>query len=103
MDAVKMLRWNAPETPTRSVIEKRLRAEGLDYYAWGNGPQDVYPAHSHPYHKVIYVVQGSIRFGLPQTGESLMLEAGDRLELPAGTLHNAVVGDSGVECYEAHC
>jgi hypothetical protein len=30
------------------------------------------------------------------------LNAGDRLELPAGTLHDAIVGPRGVVCLEAH-
>jgi hypothetical protein len=30
------------------------------------------------------------------------LAAGDRLELPAGTIHDAVVGPDGVTCLEAH-
>jgi len=33
--------------------------------------------------------------------QSLELSAGDRLELPAGVLHNAVVGSRGVVCYES--
>ena len=35
-------------------------------------------------------------------GTALDLAPGDRLELPAGTSHDAVVGPSGVECLEAH-
>jgi quercetin dioxygenase-like cupin family protein len=79
-----------------------LEAEGLRYYAWGNGPGDTYPAHTHAYAKVIYVVRGSITFGLPAEGRSVVLHAGDRLDLPAGTLHDAVVGAEGVSCLEAH-
>jgi len=51
---------------------------------------------------VIVVERGSIVFGLPDDGRSMQLEAGDRLELPAGTRHDAVVGSSGVTCLEAH-
>jgi quercetin dioxygenase-like cupin family protein len=51
---------------------------------------------------VIYVVRGSITFGLPEPGEKLSLNAGDRLDLPAGTVHDAVVGSEGVMCLEAH-
>jgi len=76
--------------------------EGLDPYSWSNSPQDVYSAHSHGYDKVIYVVQGSITFGLPELGQQMMLKAGDRLELPAGTLHDAQVGADGVVCLEGH-
>jgi hypothetical protein len=30
------------------------------------------------------------------------LNPGDRLDLPAGTVHDAVVGPQGVVCLEAH-
>lgn len=80
----------------------RLRAEGLDPCAWSNGPGDRYGAHEHGYDKVIVIERGSIRFGLPATGGSLELAAGDRLELPAGTRHDAIVGPGGVACLEAH-
>ena len=79
----------------------RLRAEGLDP-SWSNGPGDQYGAHEHGYDKVIVVERGSIEFGLPAEGRSVGLAAGDRLELPAGTRHDAVVGPSGVTCLEAH-
>lgn len=76
--------------------------EGLDPYSWSNGPFDVYSAHSHSYDKVIYVVQGSITFGLPELNQSLRLKAGDRLDLPAGVVHDAHVGSEGVVCLEGH-
>jgi quercetin dioxygenase-like cupin family protein len=80
----------------------RLRAEGLDASPWSNGPGDRYGAHEHGYDKVIVVEQGSIEFGLPADGRAVALDTGDRLELPAGTRHDAVVGPSGVTCLEAH-
>jgi len=83
-------------------LEARLRAEDLDPGSWGNGPGDRYAAHEHGYDKVIVVTSGSITFGLPGSGTSIPLAAGDRLELPAGTTHDALVGPSGVRCLEAH-
>ena len=80
----------------------RLRSEGLDPSAWSNGPGDRYAAHEHGYDKVIAVERGSIRFGLPTEARAFDLAAGDRLELPAGTSHDAVVGPGGVTCLEAH-
>ena len=80
----------------------RLRAEGLDAAPWSNGPGDRYGAHEHGYDKVIVVERGSIEFGLPSHGRGVALDTGDRLELPAGTRHDAVVGPSGVTCLEAH-
>jgi quercetin dioxygenase-like cupin family protein len=79
-----------------------MRAEALAPYAWGNGPHDTYAAHSHAYDKVIYVVDGSIVFGLPKEGAEIELKAGDRLDLPKGTVHDATVGAQGVTCLEAH-
>lgn len=81
---------------------RRLRDEGLDPSTWSNGPGDRYGAHEHGYDKVIVVERGSIRFGLPTTAETLDLDLGDRLELPAGTRHDALVGPQGVACLEAH-
>jgi mannose-6-phosphate isomerase-like protein (cupin superfamily) len=81
---------------------QRLRDEGLDPYAWSNGPGDRYAAHEHGYDKVIVVERGSITFGLRATAETIDLDAGDRLELPAETSHDAIVGPLGVTCLEAH-
>jgi quercetin dioxygenase-like cupin family protein len=83
-------------------IAGRLRAEGLDPSPWSNGPGDRYPVHEHDYDKVIGVERGSIAFGLPGSGRTVELVAGDRLELPAGTAHDAAVGPGGVTCWEAH-
>ena len=79
-----------------------LAAEGLDAHAWGNGPLDHYGEHRHPYDKVLLAVAGSITFHLPELERDVLLEAGDRLELPTGTLHGADVGADGVTCLEAH-
>jgi uncharacterized protein YjlB len=94
--------WTDSATPTQSSLWRLMTDEGLSPYAWSNGPHDIYAAHSHSYNKVIYVVQGSITFGLPELGKQLTLKAGDRLDLPARTVHDAVVGAQGVVCLEAH-
>ena len=86
---------------TTSLID-RLRNDGLDPGAWSNGSGDRYAAHEHGYDKVLVVERGSIRFGLPGRGDVVSLAVGDRLDLPAGTRHDAVVGSDGVTCLEAH-
>jgi uncharacterized protein YjlB len=83
-------------------LVRRLRAEGLDPTPWSNGPLDRYSPHAHDYDKVLVCAAGSIRFGLPGTGEEVELSAGDRLDLPAGTGHDAFVGPDGVTCLESH-
>lgn len=83
-------------------VADRLRAEGLSASPWSNGPGDRYRVHEHAYDKVIVVESGSITFGLPGESRAVDLAAGDRLELPAGTRHDATVGPVGVTCLEAH-
>jgi uncharacterized protein YjlB len=99
---VKVTAWPRGSTPTEAELRKLYAAEGITPYRWSNGAHDRYQAHSHGYHKVIYVVSGSITFGLPRRGESISLAAGDRLDLPAGVVHDAVVGSRGVVCLEGH-
>jgi quercetin dioxygenase-like cupin family protein len=94
--------WNKPELPTEAAITAMLDAEGLSYMRWSNQPLDVYFAHSHPFNKIIYVVEGAITFDLPKENVSLTLQVGDRLDLPAGVIHEATVSTLGVACLEAH-
>lgn len=94
--------WPETNRPGEREIRQLLADENLRPYRWSNGPHDVYGAHTHPFDKVIYVVSGSITFGLPEAGGQLVLEQGDRLDLPQGTVHEAVVGPDGVVCLEAH-
>lgn len=94
--------WSAPVNPTESTLRQLCADEGLQPYPWSNGPFDVYPAHMHSYDKVIYVLGGSITFGLPDLKQQVTLQPGDRLDLPAGTVHDATVGPQGVVCLEAH-
>jgi quercetin dioxygenase-like cupin family protein len=99
---VEVIRWSDGTSPDEESLRKILAEEDLHGYHWSNGPGDVYSAHTHSFNKVIYVVSGSITFGLPDSGEQLTLHIGDRLNLPAGVAHNAVVGSKGVVCLEAH-
>jgi len=79
----------------------RLRGEATGCYSWSNGPGDRYPAHSHSYEKVLYCVDGSIAFILEaEERKRIELHAGDRMVLPAGTVHSAVVGLAGCTCIE---
>lgn len=93
--------WPGEQLPTENALHNVLHSEGLEPYRWANGPGDRYEAHAHAYDKVLYVVSGSITFGLPDDGQHITMYAGDRLDLPAGVRHDAAVGDEGVVCLEA--
>jgi quercetin dioxygenase-like cupin family protein len=99
---ISVQKWTRSHPPTEHTLQEMMRHEGLKPYRWSNNPGDYYDAHAHNYHKVIYVVSGSITMGFPVEGEPTTLHAGDRLDLPPGVLHNAAVGPQGVVCLEAH-
>jgi quercetin dioxygenase-like cupin family protein len=77
----------------------RARAEARDVYSWSNGPHDRYAEHEHAYTKLLYCTEGSIDFHLAD-GRTMALVAGDRMVLPAGVRHSAVVGPTGCTCVE---
>jgi mannose-6-phosphate isomerase-like protein (cupin superfamily) len=84
----------------RVEVDLRLRAEtGGTPRWWSNGPGDRYDWHHHPYHKVLYCMDGSIAFHLRDGDVELV--AGDRLDIHPLTEHAATVGDEGVTCVEA--
>ena len=83
----------------RDIAEKAFESEGLTPETWSNGAGHTYGEHTHPYHKVLYCVAGTITFHT-ESGD-IEMRPGDRLDLPAGTAHSATVGPEGVTCMEA--
>jgi quercetin dioxygenase-like cupin family protein len=76
----------------------RLREEADGCYSWSNGPGDVYGEHSHSYEKILYCLAGSITFTLAD--REIRLDSGDRMVLPPGVRHGAIVGPNGCTCIE---
>ena len=52
----------APDPPTVATVTQRLRDEGVEPYAWSNGPGDRYAVHQHGYTKLLMCAAGSITF-----------------------------------------
>lgn len=85
--------------PAVADIESRIRREAREVYGWANGSGDRYGEHVHTYTKLLYCTEGSIDFVLAD-GRTVTMGPGDRLVLPAGTAHAAVVGPAGCACVE---
>ena len=98
----KVIRWEKSHSPTEKELAQILHDEDLSYYPWSNAPHDLYSAHLHTFNKIIYIVRGSISVILPELNQTITLHTGDRLELPANTVHSAAVSGQGVKCFEAH-
>ena len=99
---INVIVWSQSQPPNHRSISAQLNSEGLDYYQWSNRPGDIYSPHRHSFDKIIYVVEGTIAFGIPEENRTIELSAGHRLELPTSVLHSAIVGSHGVVCYESH-
>ncbi len=82
------------------AFEQEMAREGRPVTAWSNDAGFVYASHVHSYRKTLCCLQGSIVFHTPEG--DVVLHAGDRLVLDAGTSHGAIVGPDGVRCAEAH-
>ena len=92
-------RRHAGGPPNLAGIDREIRGEARDVYSWSNGPGDRYGEHEHAYAKLLYCTRGSIDFVLSD-GRTLAMRPGDRLVLPPGTRHSAVVGPDGCSCIE---
>jgi quercetin dioxygenase-like cupin family protein len=83
-------------------VADRLRDEGVEPYAWSNGPGDRYAVHEHGYAKLLMCAAGSITFLVGTDAVGVTLHPGDGFVLPPGTPHAAVVGTQGCTCLEGH-
>lgn len=75
------------------VLRQRLVEEGYDPFRWQDPPGTTYEPHSHAHDESLWVIEGEITFRIGD--RDYRLQAGDRLMLPAGTVHTAHVGNSG--------
>jgi quercetin dioxygenase-like cupin family protein len=85
--------WDGREAPTAAELRARLERDGFDSFAWSDAPRAHYEPHSHDHDESIWVVSGEITFAAG--GETFRLGPGDRLMLPAGTVHTADAGPAG--------
>lgn len=99
---LKITPWIKEEAATADELLEQMDDYDSKVYRWSSPPDYVFAGHTHGFHKLLYVVEGSIKFDFPTRHKSVTLNPGDRLELPAGVRHSAVVGASGVDCLEAH-
>eukprot|EP00123_Amoebidium_parasiticum_P000939 comp11886_c0_seq1/m.6533 comp11886_c0_seq1/g.6533 ORF comp11886_c0_seq1/g.6533 comp11886_c0_seq1/m.6533 type:complete len:104 (-) comp11886_c0_seq1:932-1243(-) len=74
---------------SREEALKAANALCKSYFEWTDQPGKVYGTHSHPHDEVILVLRGSITFTDVLCSKDYSLSVGDKLILPAGTIHNA--------------
>jgi quercetin dioxygenase-like cupin family protein len=85
--------WPGGEPPDDAAAHERLVAEGFSPFQWSDAPGATYAPHAHPHDESLWVLAGRIDFVID--GETHRLGPGDRLYLPANTVHAAEAGPQG--------
>jgi uncharacterized cupin superfamily protein len=98
---VQVRRWQGGQHPTIGAITRMMQQEGLRPYMWVNTPNHRQAVRSHGYHKVLYVIDGTLEVTLPDSNHQVRLRSGDRIDIPAGVRHGTIIGSSGAKCVEA--
>ena len=79
---------------TQKECEDRLRRDGLTRICvWRDAPGATYPDHTHPGLTAHIILDGEMT--LTMNGETRTYLAGERCDVPAGTIHSALVGPQG--------
>jgi quercetin dioxygenase-like cupin family protein len=81
-------------------MRKKLEFQGYAVTRYVYPSRTIFPEHSHSVDKKDAIVSG--KFMIEANGRSFLLEAGDMLAVPAGTIHNAkVIGSEPVISLDA--
>jgi quercetin dioxygenase-like cupin family protein len=95
-------RWNPSRdgSLTEAALTRKLEAQGYRVARYVYPPGTVFPDHAHSRDKIDAVVSG--RFRMTVEGHAVVLEAGDCLAVPRGSVHSAeVVGEEPVVSLDA--
>lgn len=95
-------RWNTERDGrlTEKALRHKLEQQGYRVTRYVYPPGTYFPEHTHGIDKIDAVLSG--RFRMTVEGEEVILEAGDCIAVPRGTVHSAeVVGDEAVVSLDA--
>jgi quercetin dioxygenase-like cupin family protein len=82
------------DTMKATQLEKQLHSEGFRHiYIWEDGPDRRYADHTHPVETAHIILEGEMT--LTMDGRSTRYRAGERCDVPAGTVHAARMGPAG--------
>ncbi len=99
---IRIERWDTERDGPLSeqAMQEKLEALGYGVARYVYPPGTYFPDHTHEIDKLDAVLSG--RFRMTILNESAILEAGDSLRVPAGTVHSAeVIGDEPVISLDA--
>ena len=98
---VRLEKWDKERGAlSEQAMREWLEAEGYSVARYVYPPGTYFPGHTHGIDKKDGVLKGKLR--IKAAGKDYLLEPGDVLEIPAGTVHDAeVIGDESVVSLDA--
>jgi quercetin dioxygenase-like cupin family protein len=90
MQNYRIERWTGLQAPNSAMLRHILVTEGFRVYQWSDMPAAVYVNHKHETDQSHWIISGSLELTIERVG-TVVLEAGDRDFMPAGTYHSARV------------
>lgn len=96
---LRKYRWSKTYESAEEELERLLQSKNIAAERWTADLGEIFEPHQHPQHKQLWCVEGTVVFTID--GKDISLQAGDALDLPANTVHQAVAGMSGCVCYES--
>ncbi len=94
--------WNPERDGALSEkgLRQKLEQQGYRITRYVYPPGTSFPEHTHGIDKIDAIVSG--RFRMTVKGQEVILEAGDCIAVPRGTMHSAeVVGEEPVVSFDA--
>lgn len=89
-EGLRLARWEPEDGPlTEKRVMGLMEREGFEVAVYAYRPGTAFPEHAHGQDKCDAVIEGVLRVTVGE--RAFDLQAGDRLYLPAGTRHAAVV------------
>jgi quercetin dioxygenase-like cupin family protein len=92
-------RWSPTYEPSEFELIRLLENRKIDAEPWTAEAGETIASHQNDHDKRLWCAEGSIIFVID--GKPLSMQAGDAMELPAGTPHEATAGLTGCTCYES--
>jgi quercetin dioxygenase-like cupin family protein len=75
-------------------LAKQLEKEGFGHtYVWQDAPKVCYPEHTHATETAHVILKGEMTLTI--AGQTQTYGIGERCDVPAGTLHAALIGPDG--------
>ena len=97
---LKKHRWSKSYEAAEIDLGELLKSKNIDAERWTAQEDEHFEPHMHKLDKRLWCAEGSITFTINNL-QKIVLQAGDTLDLPAHTVHEALAGFAGCACYES--